>query len=265
MPLEALIFDVDGTLAETEEWHRHSFNAAFAAVGNAAFAAAGNAAFAAAGLGWHWDQALYGKLLDVTGGKERIRHDAARRGEAIDDAAVARLHADKTARYVASVEAGAVTLRPGVARLLHEARAAGLRLAIATTTTPENVSALLRTTLGAEAAGLFDCIGAGDMVTAKKPAPDIYRFVLDRLGTAPGRCLAFEDTPNGLRAARGAGIATVITTSLYGGTAGFEGALMVLDGLGEADAPCRVLQGPALPGPALRVADLRRALDGAWG
>jgi len=247
MPLEALIFDVDGTLAETEEWHRHAFNAAFAA----------------AGLGWHWDQALYGKLLDVTGGKERIRRYADTHGEAIDDGAIARLHADKTARYVASVAAGAMALRPGVARLLREAREAGLRLAIATTTTPENVSALLRTTLGPDAASLFECIGAGDMVAAKKPAPDIYQFVLDRMSLAPGQCVAFEDTPNGLRAARSAGIATVITTSLYGGTAGFDGALMVLDGLGEADAPCRVLHGPALPGPALRVADLRRALDDA--
>ena len=102
MPLEALIFDVDGTLAETEEWHRHAFNAAFDA----------------AGLGWHWDQALYRTLLDVTGGKERIRHHAARQGETVGAAAVARLHADKTARYVASVAAGAIALRPGVARLL---------------------------------------------------------------------------------------------------------------------------------------------------
>lgn len=247
MPLEALIFDVDGTLAETEEWHRHAFNAAFDA----------------AGLGWHWDQALYRTLLDVTGGKERIRHHAVRRGETIDAAAVARLHADKTARYVASVEAGAIALRPGVARLLHEARAAGLRLAIATTTTPENVSALLRTTLGSDAAGLFECIGAGDMVAAKKPAPDIYRFVLDRMGLAPGHCVAFEDTPNGLQAASGAGIATVVTTSLYGGTAGFEDALLVVDGLGEADAPARVLRGAALDGPALQVSDLRRALQAA--
>ena len=245
MPLEALIFDVDGTLAETEEWHRHAFNAAFEA----------------AGLGWHWDQALYGELLEVTGGKERIRHAAARRGETIDDDAIARLHADKTARYVASVEAGAIALRPGVARLLHEARAGGLRLAVATTTTPANVSALLRATLGAEADGLFECIGAGDMVAAKKPAPDIYRFVLDRMGLAPGRCIAIEDTPNGLQAALGAGIATVVTTSLYGGTEGFEDALMVVDGLGEADAPCRVLRGTALDGPALRVSDLRRALQ----
>lgn len=247
MPLEALIFDVDGTLAETEEWHRHAFNAAFDA----------------AGLGWHWDQALYRTLLDVTGGKERIRHHAVRRGETIDAATVARLHADKTGRYVASVEAGAIALRPGVARLLHEARAAGLRLAIATTTTPENVSALLRTTLGSDAAGLFECIGAGDMVAAKKPAPDIYRFVLDRMGLAPGHCVAFEDTPNGLQAASGAGIATVVTTSLYGGTAGFEDALLVVDGLGEANAPARVLRGAALDGPALQVPDLRRTLQAA--
>ena len=247
MPLEALIFDVDGTLAETEEWHRHAFNAAFAA----------------AGLGWRWDQALYGTLLEVTGGKERIRHHAVRRGETIDATTVARLHADKTARYVASVESGAIALRPGVSRLLQEARAAGLRLAVATTTTPANVSALLRTTLGAGADGLFECIGAGDMVAAKKPAPDIYRFVLDRMGLAPGRCIAIEDTPNGLQAAQGAGIATVVTTSLYGGTAGFEDALLVVDGLGEADAPCRVLRGPALEGPALQISDLRRALQAA--
>ncbi len=248
MPLEALIFDVDGTLAETEEWHRRAFNQAFAD----------------AGLGWHWDQALYGKLLEVTGGKERMRHYAATHGLAIDDGAIARLHAAKTACYVASVEGGATTLRPGVARLLHEARGEGLRLAVATTTTMENVTALLRATLGSDGAGgpdgagLFECIAAGDMVRAKKPAPDVYQLVLDRMGLAPERCIAFEDTPNGLHAARGAGIPTVVTTSLYGGTAGFEGALMVLDGLGDADAPCRVLQGGPLHGPALRIADLMR-------
>jgi len=247
MALEVLIFDVDGTLAETEEWHRHAFNAAFAA----------------AGLGWHWDQALYGELLEVTGGKERIRHYAVTCGEAIDDDVIARLHAAKTTRYVASVEAGAIALRPGVSRLLHEAQAAGLRLAIATTTSPANVTALLRTTLGPAGPGLFACIGAGDMVAAKKPAPDIYRLVLDRLQVAPECCVAFEDTPNGLHAARGAGIPTVVTTSLYGGTAGFEDALIVVDGLGETDAPCRVLRGVPIDGPVLGVADLRRALRDA--
>ena len=248
MPLEALIFDVDGTLAETEEWHRQAFNEAFAD----------------AGLDWRWDQALYAKLLEVTGGKERMRHYAATHGQAVDDAAIARVHAAKTARYVAFVEGGAMTLRPGVARLLQEARAAGLRLAIATTTSLENVTALLRTTLGPDGADWFECIGAGDMVAAKKPAPDVYQLVLDRMRVAPGRCVAFEDTPNGLNAARGAGIATVVTTSLYGGTAGFEAALMVLDGLGDAAAPCRVLRGVSLASPMLQVPDLRLVLQGAF-
>jgi len=245
MPLEALIFDVDGTLAETEECHRRAFNDAFAT----------------AGLGWHWDQALYGRLLEVTGGKERMRHYAALAGQSIDDAAVARLHSDKTARYVAAVEAGAMVLRPGVARLLHEAHAAGLRLAIATTTSPANVTALLRTTLGLDGAALFECIAAGDMVGTKKPAPDVYQLVLDRLRVAPECCVAFEDTPNGLAAAHAAEIPAIVTTSLYGGTAGFEDALLVLDGLGDADMPCRVLRGAPLESGMLRVADVRRVLD----
>jgi beta-phosphoglucomutase-like phosphatase (HAD superfamily) len=244
MQLEALIFDVDGTLAETEEGHRHAFNAAFAE----------------AGLDWHWDAAMYARLLEVTGGKERIRHyqDLVPGVAAVDEEAVRRLHAAKTARYVAAVQAGTIGLRPGVRRLLHEARTAGLRLAISTTTSPENVSALLLATLGPDGPGLFEVVGAGDMVPQKKPAPDIYRLVLDRLGLPGRRCIAFEDTPNGLRSARGAGIPVVVTASLYGGTSGFGDATLVVDSLGEPDAPCRVLAGPPLPGPVLDVPALRR-------
>ena len=95
---------------------------------------------------------------------------------------------------------------------------------------------------------------------AKKPAPDIYQLALERLRLPPGRCIAVEDTLNGLRSAAGAGIPTVITTSLYGGAAGFEGALAVVDGLGEPGAPCRVLQGPPLDAPVVTVAGLRRWL-----
>jgi len=127
-----------------------------------------------------------------------------------------------------------------------------------TTTSPANVAALLRTALGADGAGLFECIGAGDMVAAKKPAPDVYRLVLDRLQVAPDCCVAFEDTPNGLLAARGAGIPTIVTTSLYGGTAGFQDALLVVDGLGDVDAPCRVPRGGPIAGELLRVTDLSR-------
>jgi len=253
VPLEALIWDVDGTLAETEEGHRAAFNAAFAA----------------AGLDWHWDAALYARLLEVTGGKERIRRylDTTPGAGPLHDDAVRRLHAAKTARYVAAVAAGSVALRPGVRRLLHEARAAGLRLAIATTTSPANVEALLLATLGPDGPGLFEVIGAGDMVPHKKPAPDIFRYVLDRLRLSGERCLAFEDTINGLNAARGASIPVVVTTSLYGGADGFGDAVMAVDSLGEPDAPCRVLSGSPLSGPVVDMAALRRLVraEGSLG
>lgn len=244
MTLDALIFDVDGTLAETEEVHRRAFNEAFDA----------------ALLPWRWDPPLYGQLLEIAGGKERMQHYISAFGAepGIGPAAIARLHADKTDRYAALIAAGQVTLRPGVARLLDEAEAAGLRLAIATTTSPSNVVTLLRATLGPDAMARFAVVAAGDVVAAKKPAPDIYRLALDGLCLPPERCLAVEDTPNGLRSASAAGIPTLITTSLYGGTAGFAGALAVVDSLGELDAPCRVLQGPALDGPAVTLAELRR-------
>ena len=226
MPLEGLIFDVDGTLAETEESHRHAFNAAFSE----------------AALDWHWDKRLYAELLEVFGGKERIRRYLELAPDpALDDSAVRRLHAAKTAHYVAAVRSGAIALRPGVRRLLHEARDAGLRLAIATTTSPENVEALVLATLGPGGPGLFEVIGAGDVVPRKKPAPDIYQWVLDRLQLSPRNCIAFEDTPNGLYAARDAGIPTVVTISLYGGKAGLEDALLVVDSLGDPGQPGRML------------------------
>ncbi len=223
MTLRALIFDVDGTLAETEQdGHLPAFNAAFAG----------------AGLDWAWPADLYGRLLSVTGGKERIRHYAERHHPAAleqpgFDALVRQLHAAKTRDYVARVEAGRIPLRPGIARLIDEAEAAGLLLAIATTTTPENVTALLDATLGAGAAGRFAVIGAGDCVPAKKPAPDIYLWVLERLGLPAADCLALEDSANGLRAALAAGIPTVVTESAYTRGEDFSGALAVLPDLAE--------------------------------
>jgi HAD superfamily hydrolase (TIGR01509 family) len=225
----ALIFDVDGTLAETEELHRQAFNAAFAAYG----------------LPWHWDQPAYRKLLDVAGGKERIAHFIASGAERGSDAVarVAELHAAKTERYTALVGSGAVPLRPGVARLLAEARQAGVRLAIATTTSLPNVEALLQAALGPDAMAQFEVIGAGDVVGAKKPAPDIYRYVLDRLALPAEACLAFEDSVNGLRAAAAAGLATVVTPGIYTEGDDFAGALAVLSDLGEPQAPYRHLAG----------------------
>ncbi|MBI3525406.1 MAG: HAD family hydrolase [Betaproteobacteria bacterium] len=225
MTLAAIIFDVDGTLADTErDGHRPAFNAAFAE----------------AGLPWQWDEALYGKLLAVTGGKERIRHYATLHDPGFltrPDCAsqIARLHAAKTRHFVALLEAGGIPLRAGVARLINEARAAGLRLAIATTTSPENVATLLRVSLGPDSASWFTVIGAGDVVPAKKPAPDIYHWVLQRLAIPAGDCLAIEDSENGFAASRSAGIATLITTNDYTINQNFSGALKILPDLSRSN------------------------------
>lgn len=231
--LKALIFDVDGTLAETErDAHLPAFNEAFAAYG----------------LDWHWSETLYGELLQVTGGKERIRFYLDNYRPAVPEvpdlaAFIAQLHAAKTTRYVERTSTGRVPLRPGITRLLQEARGAGLRLAIATTTSLENVEALLVHSLAPDAMSWFEVFGAGDMVAAKKPAPDVYHYVLTQMDLDPNACLAFEDSANGLRAASGAGIPTLITESEYTRGEDFEGALAVLDSLGEPAQPCRVLHG----------------------
>lgn len=230
--LEALLFDVDGTLADTERGHLKAFNQAFAD----------------AGLDWEWSVDLYRGLLEVTGGKERIRHflDRYRPGfvppEPLD-AFIAGLHRAKTGHYVALLDGGGITLRPGVERLLRAAREAGLRLAIATTTTPDNVDALVRNTLGAEAMDWFEVIGAGSVVSAKKPAPDIYHYVLEAMAIAPSACLAFEDSGPGVRAARGARLPVVVTVNDFTRDHDFAGAELVLDGFGSPEAPFQVLSG----------------------
>ncbi len=230
--LQALLFDVDGTLADTErDGHRVAFNRAFAD----------------AGLDWEWDEALYGKLLAVTGGKERIRHylDHFNTGferPADYDAFVAGLHAAKTAHYTRMLDEGAIPLRPGVERLLQEVRDAGLRLAVATTTTPANVTALLHSTLGSGAEGWFEVIAAGDVAPAKKPAPDIYLWAMEQMNLQPADCLAFEDSDNGVRSVKDAGIrALLVTVNGYTEGQDFDGASLVLDQLGEPSAPARAL------------------------
>ena len=246
MALSALIFDVDGTLAETEDLHRRAFNDSFSY----------------AGLSWIWDHALYRQLLAVTGGKERIRHyiDFFGGQPDISSAAVAALHADKTRRYARLVASGAVTLRPGIERLLREGRRADIGLAIATTTSPANVEALLTATLGSDCLGWFTAIAAGDAVAAKKPAPDIYLLALSQLGLPAAECLAFEDTANGLVSARAAGIRTVITMSAFGDPGPFPDALAVVDHLGEPGMPCRVLAGSPIENGYVDLAALAR-----WG
>lgn len=254
-PLQALLFDVDGTLADTErDGHRVAFNQAFRE----------------AGLDWDWDPALYGELLTVTGGKERIRYylthfntDFA--GPADLDAFIAGLHQAKTAHYTALLAQGRIPLRSGVERLLGEARQAGLRLAIATTTTPANVEALLTHTLGSASLDWFEVIAAGDIVPSKKPAPDIYDYALKALKLPPEACLAFEDSGNGIRSSCGAGLRTIIAINDYTRTHDFSDAALVLDQFGEPGQPCQVLAGNAVVlngSPWLDVSSLQRLHGG---
>ena len=225
--LKALLFDVDGTLADTErDGHRPAFNAAFREYG----------------LDWDWDAGLYGQLLAVTGGKERMKYYVDRfRPDYVKpadfDALVAALHKAKTRHYTRLLADGGIPLRPGVKRLLAEARAAGLTLGIATTTTPANVTALLVHSLAADGADWFQVIAAGDIVPAKKPAPDIYLWALRELGLGAEECVAFEDSENGIRSSLGAGLRTVVTVNDYTRDHDFSGALAVLTDLGEAAAP----------------------------
>ncbi len=197
--IENVIFDVDGVLAETEEVHRRAFNRAFAEFH----------------LPWSWDVALYRDLLRVTGGKERIRHFCAMRGQAVDPELIGELHKRKTEIYTDIVAAGEVELRPGIVDFLEKAQKRGLRLAIATTTSPPNVEALMSATLGADWRTIFPVVAAGDMVARKKPAPDVYLLALEKLGRGAGQCVAVEDSRNGVQAALAAGLRVIAVRSAY--------------------------------------------------
>lgn len=216
----ALIFDVDGTLAETEEVHRQSFNAAFVRMG----------------LDWHWGRAVYKELLKVTGGKERIRaFDGLRGGKPplLSDPEIVKLHRIKTALYAELIANGGCPLRPGVQALLAAARRRGQHLAIATTTSRDNIDVLLAASLGENWAQSFASIVAGDEVPRKKPAPDVYLEVLSQLKLPASQCLAIEDSGNGLAAASSAGIPVLITRSAYFRDDNFSGALVAIDDLSE--------------------------------
>lgn len=219
--LQALIFDVDGTLADTEHAHLAAFNHAFAHEGT----------------GWHWDLPTYTQLLEISGGKERMLHHWKQvqpgltdLGGGVEDT-IARLHELKTAAYERAVRDGAVQLRPGVRELIEAAHADGLRLAIATTTSPVNIAALLRQAIGPDWRQLFAVVEDASTAPRKKPDPMVYTQTLARLGMPAAACLAFEDSANGLAAARAAGLATIVTPTSFTAHHDFSGALRLLPDL----------------------------------
>lgn len=237
--LRALIFDVDGTLADTEDAHRAAFNHAFDELG----------------LGWHWDEALYTDLLQISGGKERTLHYwkqansdiKALDGHAIQET-VERIHELKTAYYEATVNSGGVILRPGVLQLIEEALSKGLHLAIATTTSPVNIAALMRAAMGPYWQHNFAAIGDASSAPIKKPNPQVYLQVIDALKTDPRECLAFEDSGNGLQAATAAGLATLITPTNYTRAHDFSKAMRIVPDLAD-----------------VRLADLQEWHQTYWG
>ena len=222
--IKALIFDCDGVLVDTErDGHRVGFNRAFAQMG----------------IDAEWDVDLYGKLLLVAGGKERMRAyfdeygwpDGADTAEARDELIVA-LHKLKTEITSGLVAEGGLPLRPGIARIVDEAIAAGVRLGVCTTSNPKFIDAVLDL-FGPERKAKFDFVHAGDVVAKKKPAPDIYLLALETLGLQPHECMVIEDSRNGLLAARGAGLPTLVTTSTYTVDEDFTGAVKVVPELGD--------------------------------
>ena len=235
MTLQALIFDVDGTLAETEEIHRQAFNEAFARHGE----------------DWVWDRALYAELLDVVGGPARMRayveahrpRDLARLEHA---GAFAAIHKTKSEIYLSLIEEGA-PLRPGVARLLGDARSAGLKIGVSTSSSRANFEALILNAMGFEALDWFGAVVTGDDVERSKPSADPYALALSRLGVTADAAIAIEDSGRGLKAARAADVDVIAAPGLYTRGHDLSDALLVVSDLGEPHEPFEVISGD--PGP----------------
>lgn len=231
--IEALLWDVDGTLAETErDGHRVAFNLAFESMG----------------LPWRWDEAHYGQLLRVTGGRERLLKDLQQRAIVPPhehDALSRELHRRKNRHYAALVLEAAPVLRPGVAELIEEAATRGLQQAIVTTTSRGNVQALLERHFGPGWARRFAAVVCGEDVVAKKPEPEAHLLALQALSLPPLATLAIEDSAAGAAAARAADVPVVVTRSHYFADDVIEGAVAVGPGLHQRSG---WHPGPALPG-----------------
>jgi len=232
MSLKAIIFDVDGTLANTEhDGHLKAFNEAFNFYE----------------LDCYWDSALYLELLLVSGGKERLSHYLNNFNPKLkwllSESDIANIHNKKTEIFINRISEGLISLRIGVERLINDAHEHNLKLGIATSTSFNNVKVILESTLGKSALENFEVVAAGDIVDKKKPASDNYDYVLDKMNLKGSECVVIEDSEIGFQSATSAGLKTVITLSEYTDTKNFKGALVVLDHLGEDDQPFQIVNG----------------------
>ena len=225
MALKASIFDVDGTLSESEEVHRRAFNETFAGFG----------------LFWVWSQELYGELLKTTGGKERMTaYLRDHLNEPADVENIAKIHQRKTVVYGKLIAGGATSLRPGIADLIADAKMQGVRVAVATTTNRPNVDRLTESCFGRPAGEVFDVIAAGDEVANKKPASDVFDLAVAGLGLDPAECVGLEDSRNGLLSCTGAGVPCIVSPCMYTNGSDFSEATAVIACFSEVDTVAKL-------------------------
>ena len=258
--MNALIFDCDGVLADTErDGHRRAFNQAFEEFG----------------LPVQWSEEQYGAALRIGGGKERMAalltpELVAQAGLPTDAdgqaGEIAKWHQRKTEIYVAMARAGRLPPRPGIARVVREAQAAGWQLVVCSTSAEPSARAILENAVGADRAADFHVL-AGDVVSRKKPAPDIYLLALEQLDASPGECVVIEDSRNGLLAAVAAGLTTVVTVTDYTRDEDFGEAALVVTSLGDPGIdPIEILanRSAARPTGYVTLADLEACLQVSW-
>ena len=234
MKLNAVLFDVGGTIAESEEIHRVSFNEAFKEFG----------------LTWYWDEAIYRELVFVGGGKERIKHYITRAWpEMLKQKNLTKyiesVHKIKGQIYEEFLNDSQLKARPGIIRLLKELKNEKIRLAIVSDTTEENLINLFKKGLCINPIEWFEILAHGGCTIQKKPSPDIYLWTLERLKLPPEACLAIEDAPRGVDSATDAGLKVLVTPSIYTLEENFEKSSLLLSHLGEPEEPFDVIKGDA--------------------
>jgi HAD superfamily hydrolase (TIGR01509 family) len=234
--IKAVFFDQDGVIIDTErDGHRVSFNMTFKEFG----------------FTDEWDVEYYHELLQVGGGKERMKHHWKTRGfskplteEEIDDL-VKEMHKRKTALFVELIETGKLPLRPGIHRFMKEAMEAGLKLAVTTTSNERAAKAITEKVLSDIK---FDMVIAGDMVSRKKPDPEIYNMALSKLGLNLDEAFVVEDSKNGLAAAKAAGLKTIVTTNYYTENEDVSAGDVIVSCLGDTDGDKAEIRKGALDG-----------------